>query len=195
MTEVYIVRHGETDSNVRHTCLGHKDVLLNENGKEQVRLLAKKLIDVEFDAVYVSPLTRAVDTASAIKKKAPMTMSYGLIERDFGQWDDMTFDEIEKAHPEEYKKWQDNWTEYEIPEGESAQAVQKRVNDTLDKLTASHKDERILIVTHLGTARHIISHLLGLTTEESWRFTLDNAGVAILSEDNEGRWLLKGLNV
>lgn len=195
MTTVYIVRHGETDSNVCGACLGHSDIPLNEMGREQVRLLAKKFIDVEFDAVYVSPLLRTIDTAAAIKKKAPMIMSYGLIERDYGDWENMTFKEIEAKFPDKYREWRENWIDFVLPGGESAAQHQKRVDETLDKITSAHKDECILIVTHLGTARHIISHILGLSTEQSWRFTLDNAGVAIMQSDNDGRWLLKGLNI
>lgn len=194
MTELYIVRHGETDSNTKMACLGHTDVPMNENGAKQVRLLAKSLVNVEFDAVYVSPLTRTVDTAAAIKKKAPMTMSYGLIERDYGNWEGMTFSEIEEKHPEEYRKWRENWIDFVLPGGESAAEHQKRVNEIMDKIVLENKGKRVLIVTHLGTARHIISHLLGLSAEQSWRFTLDNAGVAVLQDDNEGRWLLKSLN-
>lgn len=195
MTELYIVRHGETDLNIRHACLGHTDVPMNKTGREQVRRLAQKLIDTEFDTVYVSPLARTVDTATAIKKRAPMTMSYGLIERDYGEWENMTFEEIEKKYPDKYSQWRENWVDFVLPGGESAAQHQKRVNETLDKITEEHKNERILIVTHLGTARHIISHILGLGTEQSWRFTIDNAGAAWLQEDKEGRWLLKGLNI
>lgn len=195
LTELYIVRHGETDFNIRHACLGHSDIPLNETGQEQVRLLAKRLIDVEFDAVYVSPLARAVDTAAAIKKKAPMTMSYGLIERDYGDWENMTLKEIEAKYPDKYREWRANWIDFVLPNGESAAQHQKRVDETLDKITNEHKNERILIVTHLGTARHIISHILGLSAEQSWRFTLDNAGVAIMQSDSDGKWLLKGLNI
>lgn len=195
MTELYIVRHGETDLNITHACLGHADVPMNKTGFEQVRRLAQKLIDIEFDTVYVSPLARTVDTATAIKKRAPMTMSYGLIERDYGEWENMTFEEIEKKYPDKYSQWRENWVDFVLPGGESAQQHQKRVNETIDKITEEHKDERILIVTHLGTARHIISHILGLSTEQSWRFTIDNAAAAVLQNDNEGRWLLRSLNI
>lgn len=194
MTELYIVRHGETDSNTRMACLGHTDVPMNENGAKQVRLLAKSLVNIEFDAVYVSPLTRTVDTAAAIKKKAPMTMSYGLIERDYGDWEGMNFAEIEEKYPEEYRKWRENWIDFVLPGGESAAEHQKRVNEIMDKIVLENTGKRVLIVTHLGTARHIISHLLGLSAEQSWRFTLDNAKAAVIDINDDGKGLLKSLN-
>ncbi len=195
MTTIYIVRHGETDSNICGACLGHTDVPLNETGRRQVQDLAKRLADVEFDAVYSSPLQRAVDTAAAVKKRAPMTMSYGLIERDYGDWEGMSFAQIEAKYPEEYRKWRENWIDFVLPDGESAANHQERVNEITDKIISENEGKKILIVTHLGTARHIISHMLGLTAEQSWRFTLDNAGTAVLISDDGGRWILKGLNI
>ncbi|MCC8169743.1 MAG: histidine phosphatase family protein [Oscillospiraceae bacterium] len=194
MVEVYIVRHGETDSNIRQACVGHKDVPLNSRGVEQVQNLAAKLINVEFDVVYVSPLIRALDTAAPLRKKAPMVMSYGLIERDYGDWDDMTFEEIRAAAPDKYREWQENPIDFRIPNGESAAMVQERVNEIMDKIISENDGKRVLVVTHLGTARHIISHLLGLTAEESWRFTLDNAKAAVIQTD-KGKGLLKYLNI
>ena len=198
MTEFYIVRHGQTDSNTRQKCLGHKDVPMNETGFGQVRRLSEKLRAMSFDAVYSSPLQRAVDTAVAVmenRKNINLSMSYGLIERDYGEWDDMSFDEISAANRDEYMKWMENWIDYRIPGGESANDVQRRVDEAIDKILSEHWGKRILIVTHLGTARHILSNLLGLTTEQSWRFTLDNAGVAVVSVDETKNGLLKGLNI
>lgn len=194
MTTVYIIRHGETDSNIRHTCIGHKDIELNENGKMQAHELCQRLSEVHFDAIYSSPLTRAISTITPYGK-APVIMNYALIERDFGDWDDLTFEEIKSANPDEYQKWLDNWIDYVIPNGESSAQVQSRVNDVMDKITVNHKGGTIAVVTHLGTARHIISHLLGLSIEQSWLFTFENAKYAVIEIDDEGKALLKGLNL
>lgn len=194
MTTVYIIRHGETDSNIRHTCVGHKDVELNENGKKQAEDLCKRLSEVKLDAIYSSPLSRAISTITPYGK-APVIMNYALIERDYGDWDDMTFEEIEAANPKAYNEWLSNWIDYEIPNGESSAQVQARVNDVMDKIIANHKDGSVAVVTHLGTARHIISYLLGLTPEQSWLFTFGNARYAVIEIDDDGKGLLKGLNL
>ena len=99
-----------------------------------------------------------------------------------------------QEYPDEFKMWHENWIDYQIPDGESAAMVQKRINETMDKIISENDNKRVLVVTHLGAARHIISYLLGLTTEESWCFTLDNAGVAVI-QIKEGKGLLKGLNI
>ena len=194
MTTVYIIRHGETDSNIRHTCVGHKDVELNENGIKLAQELCERLSDIKLDAIYSSPLSRAVSTITPYGK-APVIMNFALIERDYGDWDDMTFEEIEAAYPDEYAKWFSNWIGYEIPNGESSAQVQSRVNDFMDKIISNHKDGSVAVVTHLGTARHIISHLLNLTPEQSWLFTFENAKYAVIEVDDDGNGLLKGLNL
>lgn len=194
MVTLYIIRHGETNSNIRRTCLGHKDVELNENGKAQALDLCKRLGNVHFDAVYSSPLSRAISTIAPYGK-TPVIMNFALIERDFGIWDDMTFEEIESAYPKEYKKWHADWLGYKIPGGESSAEVQARVNDVMDKIIDNHPNGTVAVVTHLGTARHIISHLLGLTAEQSWRFTFENAKYAVIEIDDNGNGLLKGLNL
>jgi len=195
LTNIYIIRHGETDSNIRHTCLGQKDVPLNENGRQQAQELADKLADVKLDAVYSSPLDRAVNTFAPASRGRGVTMSFALIERDFGVWDDMTFDEIREKDPGEFEKWQKDYVGYQIKDGESSEQVQARVNAFTDKLLKNHSGQTIAVVTHLGTARHLISRLLGLTTEQSWRFTLDTGKFALISVDDEGKGLLKALNV
>lgn len=196
MTTVYIIRHGETNSNLRHTCLGRKDAPLNENGIIQSKKLAERLSDIDFDVVYTSPLERAVNTISyVIKKDIPLVLNYSFIERDYGIWDDMTFDEIKKAYPHEYDEWQQHWTEFVIPGGESSEQVQSRVNEIMDRILNIHKNETVAVVTHLGTARHILSYLLGLTTAQSWLFGLENAKYAVVDIDDNGKGLLKGLNL
>lgn len=198
MTNIYIIRHAETDSNIRHTCLGHKDVPLNENGIKQAELLAEKIRDIKLDVIYSSPLNRAVETINPPSAKGPVVpviMSFALIERDFGIWDDMTFEEIEEKYPAEFRSWREDWTGYKIPSGESSDEVQSRINVFMRKLIDSHRNQNIAVVTHLGTARHIISYLLGLSVEQSWLFTLDNARYAVIEIDDEEKTVLKGLNL
>ncbi len=195
MVKLYVVRHGETNSNVRHTCIGHKDVPLNETGRAQAERLAEKLRDVPLDAIYASPLSRAVDTATptAEMKGLNITTVDDLIERDFGDWDDMTYEEIEQKDPELYAEWRSDrqGTAFKIPNGESSDEVHKRVGDAVNRIIAENDGKSVLIVTHLGAARHIISNVLNLTAEQSWRFTLYNATVACLEIDEKSRVLTK----
>lgn len=191
-TQIYIIRHGMTDSNVRHACLGHKDVPLNKRGIEQLTELRRKFMSVELKAVYASPLKRTMDTAAVLCDKVIPVQE--LIERDYGIWDDMTFSEIKNLYPKEYSQWQRHWIEYILPNGESAEMVQDRVDYAVNNILKKHFGECIAIVTHLGTARHIISCLLGLTTAQSWLFTLDNCKYAKIEID-DNKAVLSALNL
>lgn len=196
VTEVYIVRHGLTDANKGVKCVGATDVPLNEDGMEQARKLCTKMNGMDFDVIYSSPMSRALDTIApyiSTKKDAAVHMSYGFSERDFGIWENMSFEEIEKEYPMLYKQWQEDFVGFKIPKGESSAEVQHRVNDALDKILQKHEGKKILIVTHLGTARHILSKLLGLTVEESWLFFLENASISMVKIEN-GKGVLNLLN-
>lgn len=198
MTQIYVVRHGQTDSNKRSACIGHKDVPLNETGLKQADELLGKLRQIPFDVIYTSPLKRAIDTITPfvkLRQNTKLVMNYGIIERDFGKWDDMSFSEIKDKYPEEYKKWRDEWLTYKIPDGESDEEVFLRTKEAVKKILQTHKNEKVLIVTHLCAARHIISHLLGFSQAQSHHFFLDNTGIAVIDVDENENGVLKGLNI
>lgn len=198
MTTLYIIRHGETEPNTRFACLGRLDVPLNETGKKQARELCGR-IDVKPDAVYISPLSRAYETVAQfceMNPEIPVIKDQGLTERDYGEWDNMSFKEIEAADPERYGLWQNDFTGYTVPGGESSAAVQERVNESMKAILSENDGRTVFVVTHLGTARHIISYCLNLTLEESWRFTMNNAAMAVIEYDNAKKCgVLKYLNI
>ncbi len=198
MVTFCIIRHGETEPNKRHACLGRTDVPLNQKGREQAFRLFSNLLGVYCDAVYSSPLSRAKDTVSVFleaRKDLTLIEDERLIERDFGEWENMSMPEIEAADQERFALWMEDFVGYTAPGGESSADVQRRVDSLIEELAQRHDGETVMLVTHLGTARHIISKCLGLTLEESWRFTLDNGGFAVIEYDPEkGYGVLKRLD-
>lgn len=196
MTEIYIVRHGQTNSNLRNACIGVTDIPLNEEGIRQSHEVFKRLSGIEFDVIYTSPLSRAVDTVAPYMKENPTTplhMSYAFIERDFGEWEDLNYAEIREKDPLLYEKWQSDVAAFKLPGGESSNEVRERVDKALAKILSRHEGKRILIVTHLLTARHIIASLLGLEKEKDIIFSLDNGSVAKV-EIRKGKGVLTLLN-
>lgn len=197
MITIYIIRHGQTDSNVRNTYLGHTDIPLNDVGIQQAKEASEKLKNIKFDAIYSSPLIRAMQTAQIITKPhkdIPITMSYGVKERDYGLFDDLTIDEIIDKYPNEHSGWLNNWIEYKIPNGESAIDVHNRSSKTLDKIIQTYPDATVGIVSHLGTTRHMIAYLLGLSVKDSWHFALDNCRCAVIKYENR-HGILTALNL
>lgn len=197
MLELVLVRHGETDSNIRGTYCGWTDSNLNLKGKNQARRAARKLKDIRPDFIYSSPLKRAFCTAEIINR------NYGkeiicldtLKEHNFGVWEDMTHAEILEKYPDESSEWQKDWINYRIEGGESAMEGYRRVVAFLEELINKHKNCTILIVTHSGCIRYILAHLLEMPIEGIWRFAVENGGIARIVVNDERFAYLKGLNI
>lgn len=183
MLELVLVRHGETDSNIKGTYLGWTDVELNETGLKQAEVVSEKLKSTKFDYIISSPLKRAKKTAEIINKYHNQEIIYNdsLKERNFGLWDDLTYKEITEKYPVECELWAKDWSNYSAPEGESSVEAHKRKIDFIDKLILDKEEGVILIVTHLGCIRKIVAHLLGMGIEGSWRFRVDNCSITKIS--------------
>ncbi len=179
MMELIFVRHGETDSNKKKTFLGWTDAELNDEGIRQACKLGEELKRITFDGIYSSSLKRASKTAEIINEKLNMEIVYSdnLKERNFGIWDDLTYDEICKRYPKERSEWEKNWINYSVEKGESAEESYIRNIRFVDDVILAKDSGTYLIVTHLGTIRFILTYLLGMKLEDSWRFTVDNCTI------------------
>ena len=196
MLEIILVRHGETDSNIRGTYCGWTDAQLNEKGRAQAERAAEMLKAEKLDAIYSSPLKRAFGTASIINQVHDIQIMTDekLKEQNFGEWEDLTYCEITEKYPEECLNWKKDWMNYCIKGGESPALVYQRVSGFVDTIAQVHKKGTVLIVTHLGCIRIILAHLLGMNMEGFWRFKADNGSVSRLAID-DGYAYLKSLNV
>lgn len=198
MLELILVRHGETDSNVRGTYCGWTDPELNKKGKNQARRAARKLKEIKPDFIYSSPLKRAFHTAEIINRNygKDIIRSENLKEHNFGIWEDLTHAEIIEKYPDESSLWQKDWANYRIKDGESAIEGYARVVTFLEELLERHKSGTVMIVTHSGCIRYILAHLLEMTFEGIWRFSVENGGIAIaVVNKEEGFAYIKAFNI
>lgn len=87
--KIYVTRHGQTDLNAKKLMQGRSDIPLNETGREQARAAREKIGNIKFDAVYSSPLSRAVETASIIGNVPAFRVitDERIIEADFGKYE------------------------------------------------------------------------------------------------------------
>jgi phosphoserine phosphatase len=174
----YFVRHGETDLNREFRCQGRQDISLNEQGREQIIDAAKKLKNVHIDAIYSSPLRRAMESAAIIAKtkKLQVRMLDWLVEIDYGALEGMNAQECGERFPGILYRFQANPVAVIFPGGESVGAVAERLCTGLTKLIEEEKGT-ILIVTHQiigGIANAILE---GRPLESLWQDKLDNGGV------------------
>lgn len=192
MLQLILVRHGETNSNKQGVYCGWTDVELNEYGISQAEGARDRLKHINFDLVVASPLKRTKKTAQIISEN--IIYDEGLKEINFGLWDNLSLEEIEEKYPDEYNIWMENGTEeFMFPEGESIKDVQKRSASVIDKIIKEQKKGNVLIVTHGGLIRNIISYLLGMGGIGAWRFRINNCGITKI-EITEGYAVLTELN-
>ncbi len=195
MTRLLLIRHGTTAWNVERRYQGQTDTTLNEDGREQVLRLAKRLRSEDLDALYASDLQRAWKTAERVAARHHLTIQPEprLREISFGEWEGKTHQEIAESDPESLNKWFDDPVHQSPPGGETLQDVVERVRAAYDDILEQHPDQTVAIVAHGGTLRVLLCLALGVPPEIYWRFRFD---VASLSELNtyDGGVVLNVLN-
>jgi alpha-ribazole phosphatase/probable phosphoglycerate mutase len=183
VTKIYLIRHGETDDADSGRYKGHLDVPLSENGIKQIKKLAEYLSqDTDLNVVYTSDLRRSIKSAEIIAGLFGLqtVITEKLKERNFGQWEGMSFIEIEKKYPDAFKAWADNPLKFSPMNGESTSEVRERVMPAFNEITAKHKGQNIAILSHGGVIRIILCELLGIPLENIFRIEQDFAALNII---------------
>lgn len=190
MLKIYITRHGQNKDNVAGILNGHRDEPLTEKGIEQAREIADKIkeVGIIFDAVYSSPLQRAVETAKIISEAihSPQPEKEpSLIERDFGTMTGKNISDIEKLCAPNILK-AEIITYFLSPEGaETFPDLLNRGGVVLEKIQTKHKTGNILLVTHGDIGKMIYAKYYGLGWEQVLReFHFGNCDLLLLSNDS-----------
>lgn len=162
-TRVYLVRHGATVLSAEDRFAGETDVALSDVGREQLRRLARRLAGEPIAAFYASPLGRTMETARILAEPhgKPVTPREGLREISHGHWEGKTRDEVEKAFPREYARWEGDPYSFAPPGGETGLAVTARALPAFLEIVAAHAGEHVLVASHKATVRLLIGSLLG----------------------------------
>lgn len=190
--KVYLLRHGETEGNVKGTFAGNTDTPLTNLGRRQAKEAYHKVNCFDIDVVISSPLSRAVDTAR-LSYKTPDELRDGLKEMSFGDFENMTYEEISDQYPEAVKIWKEKGLYYTFPNGESVKSFYDRVITCYKKLLESYDGKNLLIVAHSGVIRSILSHEISERFEHYWKYKIDNCGLSVI-EYNHGYTILEASN-
>jgi probable phosphoglycerate mutase len=178
MTELVLIRHGETDMNRELRFQGHLNVGLNAIGLEQARRLAGRMTGEKADAVYVSDLLRACQTAEPIAGtlSLPAVRETGLREQHFGRVEGMRVDDIQRDLPEAWAGWLRFEEDFAMPEGESTRAFHARVMEAVQRVCAAHPDQTVVVVTHGGVLDMIYRTARSLGLNGPRQSEIPNAG-------------------
>jgi len=176
--ELYVVRHGQTEYNIKKVFQGHIDIPLNEVGEKQAEETALKFKNIDIDMLLVSPLQRTIQTAKYISEitGVPITIEERIVERNFGNMEG-------HANRDDWniKMMLDYQKNYNKENIEPIQELFKRIYDFLDEITEKYKDKKIILVTHGAVSQPIECYFKGMPSimdfEHLEKLTLKNCEV------------------
>jgi alpha-ribazole phosphatase len=162
--QLYLVRHGQTAASRENRFTGTSDPPLTATGEEMAGAFAKGYAALAWEAIYVSPLLRARQTAEPLCRAAGLaaTVEDGLREMAYGDWEGLRLDEAEARWPVEFAYWAADVASRGTPGGETAFAVAARAMRVVEQIRTRHLEGNVLVVSHKATLRIITCALLGL---------------------------------
>jgi len=162
---LFLVRHGETESNRQGLALGRADVPLNDLGRKQAGQLASAFADEPLLAVYSSPLQRTIDTARPIAAAHDLTVAIepAFIEMDVGEVEGLTFSELRERYPQLLETWASaQGPQSPMPGGECLLDVQQRAISAVQSLATRHADGAVCVVTHNFVILSLLADVLAI---------------------------------
>ncbi len=181
MIELYLVRHGQTDANLKELYYGASDIPLNTTGHQQAQKIAHLLDAISFNQIICSGLIRTQQTAQIINHQSalPIQSLPALNELDFGDWELMHRDEMMRTDADTYQAWCHDWLNVTPPHGEAFTTFKARIIAGYQSLTLK-QNQKILIVGHLGVLRVLMTYFLNLPTEAIWHFNFKQDGYSCI---------------
>ena len=175
-----LIRHGETEWNREGRIQGYyADSPLTENGEAQARLLARRLARESLLAVHSSDAGRARQTAAPVAAALGHEIVYdaALRERNYGGFEGMTYAELEREHPDAYRKFRSRDPGYAPPGGESGAQFRDRIVAALERIARAAGGERAAVITHGGVLGVAYRHAVGAAPDSGRDYTLHNASI------------------
>lgn len=183
MTEILLIRHGETAWNAIRRLQGHLDIPLNVEGMRQAAALARAIEDEALDAVYSSDLLRARQTATAIAAPRGMEvrLDRGLRERCYGAFEGMLYAEISKRYAQAFAAWKARDIDARFPPGvhvaETMREFAARTIDAIKRIAGDGRHQRIAMVAHGGVLECAYRAAQNMDFAQERSFDIFNASV------------------
>lgn len=190
MLNIYLLRHGETEQNLKGFYYGNLDVDITSKGIKQIEYISNRIKNVTFDKIYSSNMKRAISSASIISRNKGVTCikDKRLNEMNLGVFEGKSYENIQREYPIEFEKWSDDWKSYAPPEGESYIYFYKRVREFFEEILKL-KDENILLVTHGGVIRSILTYIMGEDLDAFWKFGSKNGDLTLVKYEYENLYI------
>lgn len=184
MGRLYLIRHGETDSNKDFRFQGQTDIELNDKGRKQAQLLAQHFKDIRLDVVYCSSLKRARCTAQPLAELHGLEVQPvdDIKEIAFGEWEGLSYDEINSKGLGQIDEFFKNPALCHVPGGENFSDVAARVEPFFKRCLSEMEKKDIAVVSHGGIIRVLLCLFLGLDMNKIWNFSVGNCSTTTLAK-------------
>ena len=189
---IIFLRHGQAENNTKKILAGRTPgINLTETGRKQAEQAGAMLKSLNVSSIYSSPIDRAMQTASIVGKHCDVEpiSDDRLIELYMGKFTMIPYNEIFEKHGNVFLKFYEGSLEISHNGVESFAEVQKRVFDIVDFVKNKHKDENVVLVTHMDPIKAIIGKVLSLQPEVLFQLIIANASLNIIKYDDQNYYL------
>ncbi|MDY7019105.1 MAG: histidine phosphatase family protein [Chloroflexota bacterium] len=197
LTRIVLIRHGCTEWNEGEgeRFRGRAEIELSEFGLRQAKAAAVSLSRWKADAIYSSPLRRALATAQILASPfgLEVTPLTGLTDIDYGSWQGLSLREAQTQDRLLYQLWQQSPHLVTFPEGENLVQVRERAATGVNNTLAKHVGKTIVLVSHKVVCKVLLCYFLGLDNSHFWQMEQDTAAISIV-ELRDDVFVLKLLN-
>jgi broad specificity phosphatase PhoE len=178
-TDILLVRHGQTESNLTGFHMGWSEEDINETGLKQARKLANRLAEYPLASIYTSPMRRARTTAAIIAgpHKLQQVVLKDLCEIELGDWNGLYARDIRQKWPELWEQWQMDPTYVTVPNGESIKHVTERAVRAFNLVAESNEGKVAVMVSHDVVIRILVAYVLGVTNKIYRRIDVANCSL------------------
>jgi len=159
MLTMDLLRHGALEGGVKYR--GHVDDPLTIKGRQQMDNVWSNL-NGEVDLIICSPLSRCAEPALAWARKSGIEciLEPRVREMFYGDWEGKTIAQIKQQYPGKLEQWRNNPEGMRPPGGESSEELRQRINAWWDETCINHNGRHLLLVSHSGSLRMLIAHIL-----------------------------------
>jgi broad specificity phosphatase PhoE len=163
LTQVLLIRHGQSEGNAEGRFGGHTATPLSERGRKQAAATAKMLESDSLTAIYSSDLLRAIETAEPLARLTglPIQSTEAFRERSVGVMEGLAFEAAAEQHPEQYAALLRRDFEHILVGGESYRQLLDRAWGKLDAAISQNRSGKIAVFTHTGTICILTLYLMG----------------------------------
>ena len=194
---IIFLRHAQAENNTKRILAGRTDgVPLTKEGLEQAERIAKYLKPLNISAIYSSPIERAKHTAEIVAKHNSLNyeLDSRLTELDMGKFTCKPYEEIFAEYGNVFLKYYENDPAIAEHEIETFPQVKKRILDMVNYVVKKHKNENVLLVTHMDPIKIMLSEIMYLTPQALFELIITNCSLTIIKENNM-KFFLSAINV